>query len=261
MQKKKTIGMIGRFIAGLETADAGSILFSGEDTTDVHVRERQVGFVFQHYALFKHMTVFENVAYGLTVKPKKFRPSKAEIAKKVNNLLELVQLGWTADRYPSQLSGGQRQRIALARALYGAPSLVVLDEPNASLDDAGVAALSAAISRFRQLGKTVVMVTHRADVLRNTDALLVLQGGRVKLQRVVIQLARLLHRLGRVVGRHDQDVRHAAGHRDHREVLQRIVARSLVEADVEHHRALRDQAHRVAVGRSRCHRRHHPCAG
>ena len=106
-----------RIIAGLETADRGSILFGGEDTTDVHVRERQVGFVFQHYALFRHMTVFENVAFGLRVKPRSERPSEAQIRKKVTDLLKLVQLDWLAERYPSQLSGGQRQRIALARAL------------------------------------------------------------------------------------------------------------------------------------------------
>ena len=106
-----------RIIAGLETADQGTIGFSGEDTTHVHVRERQVGFVFQHYALFRHMTVFENVAFGLRVKPRAQRPSESEIQRKVHELLNLVQLDWLADRYPSQLSGGQRQRIALARAL------------------------------------------------------------------------------------------------------------------------------------------------
>ena len=113
-----------RIIAGLETPDRGSILFSGEDTTDVHVRERQVGFVFQHYALFRHMTVFENVAFGLRVKPRASRPSDAEIKKKVHDLLGLVQLDWLADRFPSQLSGGQRQRNALplaTRELRGVP--------------------------------------------------------------------------------------------------------------------------------------------
>ena len=94
-----------RIIAGLETADAGSIAFSGEDTTHVHVRERQVGFVFQHYALFRHMTVFENVAFGLRMKPRSVRPSEAVIKQKVHDLLGLVQLDWLADRYPSQLSG------------------------------------------------------------------------------------------------------------------------------------------------------------
>ncbi|MDO9166926.1 MAG: ATP-binding cassette domain-containing protein, partial [Rhodoferax sp.] len=99
-----------RIIAGLETADQGSILFSGEDTTDVHVRERNVGFVFQHYALFRHMSVFDNVAFGLRMKPRATRPSESVIKQKVHELLGLVQLDWLADRYPAQLSGGQRQR-------------------------------------------------------------------------------------------------------------------------------------------------------
>ncbi|MGB9082965.1 MAG: ATP-binding cassette domain-containing protein, partial [Desulfuromonadaceae bacterium] len=102
-----------RIIAGLESADAGRILFNGQDTTDSHVRERQVGFVFQHYALFRHLTVFENIAFGLRVRPRATRPSKSEIGDKVMKLLKLVQLEGMAKRYPAQLSGGQRQRIAL----------------------------------------------------------------------------------------------------------------------------------------------------
>ncbi|MBU2408659.1 MAG: ATP-binding cassette domain-containing protein, partial [Gammaproteobacteria bacterium] len=106
-----------RIIAGLESPDAGTILFSGTDTTRVHVRERQVGFVFQHYALFRHMTVFENIAYGLRARPRAARPTKAEIDRRVLKLLDLIQLPQIAGRYPTQLSGGQRQRVALARAL------------------------------------------------------------------------------------------------------------------------------------------------
>jgi len=106
-----------RVIAGLEFPEAGSILFEDEDITDRTARDRRVGFVFQHYALFRHMTVFENIAFGLRVRPRKLRPSKSEIRDKVQELLKLIQLQTLANRYPSQLSGGQRQRVALARAL------------------------------------------------------------------------------------------------------------------------------------------------
>ena len=105
-----------RMIAGLDTPDSGQIILDGEDASQTHVRERQVGFVFQHYALFRHMSVFDNIAFGMRMKPKSMRPSKAQIEQKVHELLRLVQLDWLADRLPTQLSGGQRQRIALARA-------------------------------------------------------------------------------------------------------------------------------------------------
>ena len=153
-----------RIIAGLESADQGSILFSGEDTTDVHVRERKVGFVFQHYALFRHMTVFENVAFGLRVKPRSQRPSEAQIKAKVHELLSLVQLDWLADRYPSQLSGGQRQRIALARALAVEPKVLLLDEPFGALDAMTRAHLQQELQRiWQQEGITMILVTHDVE--------------------------------------------------------------------------------------------------
>jgi sulfate transport system ATP-binding protein len=123
-----------RIIAGLEQASGGVVLFGGENALDRSIRQRRVGFVFQHYALFRHMTVFENVAFGLRVKPHAFRPREAEIRERVTRLLELVQLDHFATRYPSQLSGGQRQRVALARALAIEPAVLLLDEPFGALD-------------------------------------------------------------------------------------------------------------------------------
>src|SRR5438874_7869713 len=113
-----------RIIAGLDWPDAGSVTFNGEDALAQGARERHVGFVFQHYALFRHMTVFENVAFGLRVQPRAVRKDEAAIRARVKELLDLVQLDWLSDRYPSQLSGGQRQRIALARALAIEPRIL-----------------------------------------------------------------------------------------------------------------------------------------
>jgi len=171
-----------RIIAGLETADAGSILFSGEDTTEVHVRERQVGFVFQHYALFRHMTVFENVAFGLRVKPRKERPSDAQIKQKVTDLLKLVQLDWLADRYPSQLSGGQRQRIALARALAVEPKVLLLDEPFGALDAKVRKELRRWLRRLHdELNVTSIFVTHdQEEALEVADRVVVINKGKVE---------------------------------------------------------------------------------
>ncbi|MGJ7499673.1 sulfate/molybdate ABC transporter ATP-binding protein [Variovorax sp. ZT5P49] len=171
-----------RIIAGLETADAGSILFSGEDTTDVHVRERQVGFVFQHYALFRHMTVFENVAFGLRVKPRKERPSDAQIRQKVTDLLKLVQLDWLADRYPSQLSGGQRQRIALARALAVEPKVLLLDEPFGALDAKVRKELRRWLRRLHdELHVTSIFVTHdQEEALEVADRVVVINKGQIE---------------------------------------------------------------------------------
>jgi sulfate transport system ATP-binding protein len=123
-----------RILAGLDFPDSGTLRFGGESVDHVSARERQVGFVFQHYALFRHMTVFENVAFGLRVRPRSARPPPAEIDTRVLDLLRLVQLDWLAHRLPSELSGGQRQRVALARALAPDPKVLLVDEPFPALD-------------------------------------------------------------------------------------------------------------------------------
>ena len=171
-----------RIIAGLESADQGSILFSGEDTTDVHVRDRQVGFVFQHYALFRHMTVFENVAFGLRMKPRNIRPTEAQIQQKVHDLLKLVQLDWLADRYPSQLSGGQRQRIALARALAVEPKVLLLDEPFGALDAKVRKELRRWLRRLHdELHVTSIFVTHdQEEALEVADRVVLMNKGVVE---------------------------------------------------------------------------------
>ncbi|MEG0676932.1 MAG: sulfate ABC transporter ATP-binding protein [Comamonas sp.] len=171
-----------RIIAGLETADVGTIHFSGEDTTDVHVRDRNVGFVFQHYALFRHMMVFENVAFGLRVKPRKERPSEAYIRDKVMSLLKLVQLDWIADRYPSQLSGGQRQRIALARALAVEPKVLLLDEPFGALDAKVRKELRRWLRRLHdELHVTSIFVTHdQEEALEVADRVVVINQGKIE---------------------------------------------------------------------------------
>ncbi|MCX8520893.1 MAG: sulfate ABC transporter ATP-binding protein [Rhodoferax sp.] len=171
-----------RIIAGLETADQGSILFSGEDTTDVPVRERNVGFVFQHYALFRHMSVFDNVAFGLRMKPRATRPSAAAIKDKVHQLLQLVQLDWLADRFPAQLSGGQRQRIALARALAVEPKVLLLDEPFGALDAKVRKELRRWLRRLHdELHVTSIFVTHdQEEALEVADRVVVLNNGQVE---------------------------------------------------------------------------------
>src|SRR5690606_38479304 len=143
----------------------------GEDASARHVRERQVGFVFQHYALFKHMTVFENIAFGLRVRPAATRPSESQIKEKVHELLELVQLDWLADRYPDQLSGGQRQRIALARALAVEPRVLLLDEPFGALDAKVRKELRRWLRRLHDdLHITSIFVTHHGEEAREVAA-------------------------------------------------------------------------------------------
>ena len=171
-----------RIIAGLENADSGRILLDGEDATEKHVRERQVGFVFQHYALFRHMTVFENVAFGLRVKPRKVRPSEAEIRRRVAELLDLVQLGWLKDRFPAQLSGGQRQRIALARALAVEPQVLLLDEPFGALDAKVRKELRRWLRRLHdELHISSIFVTHDQDeALEVSDRIVLMNKGRIE---------------------------------------------------------------------------------
>jgi len=171
-----------RIIAGLESADTGRILFNGEDTTKRHVRERRVGFVFQHYALFRHLTVFENVAFGLRVRPRTSRPSKSEIKDKVMELLRLVQLEVLADRYPAQLSGGQRQRIALARALAVEPQVLLLDEPFGALDAQVRAELRRWLRRLHdEIHVTSVFVTHdQEEALEVADRIVVMNEGKIE---------------------------------------------------------------------------------
>jgi sulfate transport system ATP-binding protein len=171
-----------RIIAGLETADQGNILFSGEDTTEVHVRERNVGFVFQHYALFRHMSVFDNVAFGLRMKPRASRPSETVIKQKVHDLLGLVQLDWLSDRYPAQLSGGQRQRIALARALAVEPKVLLLDEPFGALDAKVRKELRRWLRRLHDdLHVTSIFVTHdQEEALEVADRVVLMNSGNIE---------------------------------------------------------------------------------
>ncbi|MDO4998591.1 MAG: sulfate/molybdate ABC transporter ATP-binding protein, partial [Neisseria sp.] len=171
-----------RIIAGLENADSGKIFFDEHDVSDLHVRERKVGFVFQHYALFRHMNVFDNIAFGLTVLPRAERPSKAEIAAKVNELLDLIQLPKLAKAYPHQLSGGQRQRVALARALAVQPKLLLLDEPFGALDAKVRKELRTWLRDIHhELNITSVLVTHdQEEALEVSDEIVVMNHGKIE---------------------------------------------------------------------------------
>jgi len=166
-----------RIIAGLETPDSGVIKFSGEDQTNKHVKDRKVGFVFQHYALFRHMNVFENIAFGLRVRPRKVRPDKKTIHESVMRLITMVQLEGYVNRFPSELSGGQRQRVALARALAVEPSVLLLDEPFGALD--------AKVRKLRRLHDeihvTSIFVTHDQDeALEVSDTIVIVNKGKIE---------------------------------------------------------------------------------
>jgi sulfate/thiosulfate transport system ATP-binding protein len=171
-----------RVIAGLEAPDVGTVHFDGADATARSATDRRVGFVFQHYALFRHMTVFENVAFGLRVRARVERPVEAEIRRKVNELLTLVQLDYLGDRYPSQLSGGQRQRVALARALAVEPRVLLLDEPFGALDAKVRQELRRWLRRLHsQIHVTSVFVTHdQEEALELADRVVIMNEGRVE---------------------------------------------------------------------------------
>jgi sulfate transport system ATP-binding protein len=171
-----------RIIAGLERPDSGTVAFHGADATYDDVRDRHVGFVFQHYALFGHMSIFENVAFGLRVRPKATRPNEAKIREKVMELLKLVQLDWLADRYPHQLSGGQRQRIALARALAVEPKVLLLDEPFGALDAKVRKELRRWLRRLHdEMHVTSVFVTHDQDeAMEVADRVVVMNLGKIE---------------------------------------------------------------------------------
>ncbi len=171
-----------RIIAGLEYAEQGSIAFGGEDVTDLAVQHRGIGFVFQQYALFRHMTVAKNIAFGLDVLPRKERPPQAEIDRRVAELLELVHLPGLGGRYPSQLSGGQRQRVALARALARNPRILLLDEPFGALDAKVRRELRKALREIHdRLGITSIFVTHdREEAFALADRVAILNHGRIE---------------------------------------------------------------------------------
>jgi sulfate transport system ATP-binding protein len=174
-----------RIIAGLEEPDEhadATIEFHGEDVRDTRIGRRQVGFVFQHYALFRHMTVFENVAFGLRVRPRALRPSKQAISDRVHELLKLVQLDGLARRYPSQLSGGQRQRVALARALAIEPKVLLLDEPFGALDAKVRQGLREWLRRLHdEIHVTTILVTHdQEEALEVADRVVVMNAGQIE---------------------------------------------------------------------------------
>ncbi|MET4130167.1 ATP-binding cassette domain-containing protein [Roseovarius sp. MBR-6] len=171
-----------RILGGLEFPTSGRVLFDGSDATGLSVQERRAGFVFQHYALFKHMTVFENIAYGLRARPRKTRPTEAEIGRRVNRLLDLIQLPDIGARYPSQLSGGQRQRVALARALAIEPRMLLLDEPFGALDAKVRKELRQGLRDIHDTtGLTTIFVTHdQEEAMELADLVVVMSMGRIE---------------------------------------------------------------------------------
>ena len=171
-----------RIIAGLERADSGTLLFGGADATHLPVQDRRAGFVFQSYALFRHMSVLDNVAFGLSVRPRHLRPPKREIERRALELLDTVQLSGFAARYPQQLSGGQRQRVALARALAIEPRVLLLDEPFGALDAKVRKDLRRWLREIHdRTGLTTIFVTHDQDeAMELADRVAILNNGRIE---------------------------------------------------------------------------------
>ena len=171
-----------RILGGLEFPTSGRVLFDGSDATGTSVQNRRAGFVFQHYALFKHMTVFENIAYGLRARKKHERPPEAEIVRRVNRLLDLIQLPDIGARYTSQLSGGQRQRVALARALAIEPRMLLLDEPFGALDAKVRKELRQGLRDIHDTtGLTTILVTHdQEEAMELADLVVVMSMGRIE---------------------------------------------------------------------------------
>ena len=171
-----------RILGGLEFPSSGRVLFDGQDATGLSVQQRRAGFVFQSYALFRHMTVFDNIAYGLNARPRATRPPKAEIARRVGKLLDLIQLPDIAARYPSQLSGGQRQRVALARALAIEPRMLLLDEPFGALDAKVRKELRQGLRHIHdETGLTTIFVTHdQEEAMELADMVVVMSMGRIE---------------------------------------------------------------------------------
>ena len=171
-----------RILGGLEYPSTGRVLYDGTDATGLSVQDRRAGFVFQNYALFKHMNVFENIAYGLRARPRKERPNEAELTRRVTKLLDLIQLPDIAARYPSQLSGGQRQRVALARALAIEPRMLLLDEPFGALDARVRRELRQGLREIHDsTGLTTIFVTHDQDeAMELADLVVVMSMGRIE---------------------------------------------------------------------------------